>query len=186
MPESRVYRPRRARGIFVLLLSTCFAAVGLLVLTAVGWKSWYFYGAFLGLGILGVVAAYAALRIRIVVDDFSIAEVSLQGGGFRASWDNVERWMVTRVGVTPAERQHVWSKLYAGNPPWLLPSFLDGEDYYVFKEVALFKIRGKRWPVAVYDCEAWRPSFDAFVEDVRAHARAKEVVLVVSDHPPMR
>lgn len=72
--------------------------------------------------------------------------------------------------------QQVWSKLYAGKPPAIVPALLNDEDSFTLQAI-LFKLRGKRWPVVVHDCESWRPGFDAFVEDIRTRAREKEVVV---------
>jgi hypothetical protein len=50
-----------------------------------------------------------------------------------------------------------------------------GADYTFTSQVVFFKLWGDRWPVTVYDSEAYRPSFRAFVEAIRSHARMKEV-----------
>jgi hypothetical protein len=172
MNEPKFYRPRSIRGGCFLFIGAFFAIFGLLGIYA-PWQSWWFFGLFFALGSLGVVFGYATLRMGVLVDDFGITKIYRLGDGFRAPWDDIEAWLVTPCDVT--DRQKVYSKLYAGNPPQLMPlGLLNPDDSFTF-QAAIFKLRNKRWPVVVYDCEASRPSFDAFVEDIRAHASEKEV-----------
>jgi hypothetical protein len=176
MCEPKVYRPRYDRGGCVLFIGTCFAIFGLLGLYVVGWESWYFYGLFFAIGILGIGGGFALLRSRVVVDEDGISKLPRwAGGGFMASWDAIETWLVTPCYA--ADKQRVWSKLYAGKPPRLMPLDLLNEDDSFTFQAAIFKLRGKRWPIVVYDCEARWPSFAAFVEDIRDHAREKEVTV---------
>jgi hypothetical protein len=177
MPEPKVYLPSRIRGLSFLFVGIFFAALGLLGLCAVGWEAWFFYGAPVALGSISILASCAVFRSRVIVDDLGIAKCSWLGmggmsDGFITSWSAIESWLVSRYNGTRQQQQEVWSKLYAGR--WVLPSLLGREDSFTSRLV-LFKIDGKPLPVAVYDCEAWRPSFDAFVEDIRIHAEAKEV-----------
>jgi hypothetical protein len=117
------------------------------------------------------------LSLRIVVDDGVLAKLCWFGNGFTASWDGIESWLVAPCPFSVDQRWNVWSRLYAGRPPsWMPPVTGFGTDFTFTRQVVFLKLRGKRWPVAVYDSEAHWPSFQAFVEDIRSHARSKEII----------
>jgi hypothetical protein len=145
--------------------------------TFAGWESWLFFGAFTALGSLAVVAGFAALSMRVVVDDRGITKGFWVGTvEFQVSWDALESWSVLpNRRLTAQQLADVSSKMPFRAMPRDLSVLLDGEDSMTF-HVALFKVRDKSGPVAVYDSEACRPSFRAFIEDVRSHAKEKEVL----------
>jgi hypothetical protein len=174
VPEPNVYRPRRIRELAVLVIGICSTGFGLLALGQVG--AWYFGGAFLALGILAVVGGVALLCLRVVVDDGGLAKRGWFGNGFTAFWDGIERWLVAPYPFSVDQRWNLWSRLEGGSQPSWMPPVTDfGNDFTFISQVVLLKLRGMRWPVAVYDSDAYRPSFRAFVEDIRSHARSKEV-----------
>src|SRR5262249_45444256 len=84
--------------------------------------------------------------------------------------------LVSGLEVSPEKVQKVWTRLYSGNPPEFRPALLDGDSFRF--RAALFRVRGRRWPIVVHDTEAWRPSFDVFLDDVRACISEKEIVVV--------
>jgi hypothetical protein len=94
MTEPKVYRPRRARGVSVLVVGMYFMGLGLLVLDAVGWGAWYWWATFLILGTIAVGGGAELLGRRVVVDDGGLAKCCWFGNGPRASWHDMESWLV--------------------------------------------------------------------------------------------
>jgi hypothetical protein len=174
--EPKVFRPRRSRGIFVLIAGSFFSAFGLCGMIAIGWESWYFYGLFMAWG--GFIAAlgWVVLCRRVLVDARGITRTFWFGNvETRIPWEAIESWLVSPCGVTGEQEEEAWAKLYPGTTRGIRPVLLDG-DSFTF-QAAMFRVQGERWPITVYDVEVWRPSFDAFLEDIRAHIGEKEIVI---------
>lgn len=177
MTERKVYRSRRVRGGFVLLCGIPFLAVGLCGLIAGGRETWFFFGLFVVGGVLALALGYQVLTGKVIVDDNGISKCFRLGRvSSNISWIAIESWLVSPCDVTADQEQAIWAQLYPGATPEIRPIFLNVDDSFTFR-AALFRVRGQRWPVVVYDVEAWRPDFNLFLEDVRAHIGDREVVL---------
>jgi hypothetical protein len=145
MSVANVYRPRRDRGLLCLGAGLVFAAAGSLMLAMGGVHALFVLCCVLG-G-LATVVALLLLTTRVVVDDAGVAKRPLLANGFVLRWEDVESWSVAAS---------------------------DLDDSFTFR-VVRFKVRGKRRECRVHDSEAWRPAFEQFLGDVRAHARDREV-----------
>jgi hypothetical protein len=102
--------------------------------------------AFIGLfGGIIIGVGVCILLTRVVVDESGLEKRAPFAGGFRACWDEIEVWWVHRQRVDPET----------------LPQ-------------ACFRLRGRRRIGVVYVADACRPSFDAFLADVRARVADRE------------
>jgi hypothetical protein len=95
----------------------------------------------------GIIIGVAGciLLTRVAVDGSGLEKRAPFDGSFRASWDEIESWWVHR-GCIHQET---------------LPQ-------------ACFRLRDRRRCGVVQAADAWRPSFDAFLQDVRARVGDRE------------
>ena len=171
MNETRVYRGSYARGILVLMIGLFFPIIALInveVLNVCG------FIVLPPISLITVIVGCALLRMRVIVNEVGISKQPWWWlGGFKSSWENIDAWFVASYRSGTSQQEILWTKLYAGNPPWPLPTILDGEDSFTSR-AAVFKMRGEIRPVAVYDSEACRPTFEEFVAHIRAHAKSRK------------
>src|SRR5690242_467979 len=94
------------------------------------------------IGLLGGIfigVGVCILLTRVVVDGSGLKKRAPFAGSFRASWDEIESWWAHPERIDPETLPHV-----------------------------CFRLRGRRRVGVVYAADACRPSFDTFLEDVRA------------------
>jgi hypothetical protein len=97
------------------------------------------------LGGFAIGAGVCILLTRVAVDSRGLDRRAPFEGSFRASWDEVESWWVD-WGSTDRDT---------------LPQ-------------ARFRLRGQRESAVVHAADVARPSFDTFLEDVRARVGDRE------------
>jgi hypothetical protein len=108
---------------------------------------------FIGLfGGLTIGVGVCILLTRVVLDGSGLEKRAPFAGSFRASWDEIESWWVHRGCV----RQET------------LPQ-------------ACFRLRGRRRRGVVHAADACRPSFDAFLADVRKRVADRETAEPIAE-----
>ena len=172
--SQKVYRCRIALAVCFLFCSMPFGFIGFCGLSVVGLESWYFYGVFAALGLLAFACGWAMLHGQVIIDQHGITKIVWFRVERRFAWEDCQGWIVSKLNISSEKEQKVWVSLYPETPPEMRPVLLDGDSFRF--RAALFRVHGQRWPIVVYDTEAWRPSFDAFLGDVRAYIGQKEVV----------
>jgi hypothetical protein len=157
--EPSVYRPNRRTGVIVFLLGLVIFTFGLALLTGLARATvegqptgkaevelHVFTWAFVLIGGWLTVMSGVGLTGRVVVHGQGLTKsFRFLRRGFSFSWDAVESWSVQV------------------RDPHETPT-----------RVAWFTVRDRRWPADVWEDEAARPSFEQFLQDVRAHVGAKE------------
>jgi hypothetical protein len=144
-----MYRANGCGSAFGMVVATVFVAVGLH--TAI-FSEDYFPGT-VGIltGAFALIVVCAHHQTRIIINETGITISPPAYWPLRrltVPWESIESWSVT---------------------PML------NDDSFT-SQGAHFKVRGRRWMLTIRDGEAWRPSFDAFLADVRKWAGGKEVV----------
>ena len=170
MCAAKVYRSRWMRGLVVLSFGFFFSVIGVLNFERLDPCAGV---ALFAVCLAGNLIGINLLAMRVVVTNTDVSKVPRWLGGFSVSWQEVDRWFVASTRAGRAEQDKLWGELYGGEAVSSFPKLLDGEDSFTFRAV-VFKIRGRPNPLVVYDSEAFRPSFDEFVADVRLFAADKE------------
>ena len=179
MAERKVYRGHRGRAFLAMTVGAFFSIFGVFGLNAIGWESWYFSGIFSVLGGFGFVLGCDLLAQRVVVDGAGITRLFWFGmHESRIAWEGVEAWLVSSNDDAPEQR--ILAHYHAEAAPFRKPIPLNTEDSFT-PHVATFRLRRRSWPIiiyiVIYDVDACRPGFDAFLEDVRAHVGDREIVI---------
>lgn len=176
--EATVYRPpprlRLAAGATALLSGLSFVAVGVAGITVIGWNSWAFCGTFAALGAIAIVAGWAVLRVRITIDAAGIRKIFWTTEF--VAWDAVQAWVVTPSECDQRQREAMWAVLYGSRAPAVRPPQISNDESFTFQAL-LLRVEGRQRPVEIYDSEAFRPSFAALIDDVRARIGDKEIVI---------
>jgi hypothetical protein len=154
----KLYRPNRLTGVIVLLVTILFFTYGVAMLVGfivlpldsrrgemVVWFVVMICALVLVGGWLTVMSCVSLTGCVVVHTQGLTKSFRFLRRGFSFSWDAVESWSVQIRDPKDTPTRVVW-----------------------------FTVRGQRWPAAVWDDEACRPSFDRFLQDVRACAGAKE------------
>ncbi len=100
------------------------------------------------IGLLGAIIVGVGVCIlvtRVAIDDSSLEKRAPFAGPFRASWDEIESW-------------------------WVDPGSTEDETL----PQVYFRIRGRRRCEVIHAADVWRPSFHAFLQQVRAHIADRE------------
>ncbi|MBI3408366.1 MAG: hypothetical protein HY040_08415 [Planctomycetes bacterium] len=180
-----VYRASRAYGIIALIIGLFVSEIGLAAFIHIGLESWYFFGLFIAGGAFVVALGWQMLLSPSVeLDQNGITWILWFGvRKHHMEWDAIECWLVSPRELTAKHEEEVWAKLYPRDMPILRPGFLERAQWDGPVRLAIFKVRGNRWPYAIDASEVCRPGFDAFIGDVRTYAGDKEMVIQILQNP---